>query len=139
MRLRAGKSVAIMDKEEQKTRRVLIVEDNVVIRWMYARFLTKLGCEADEVASVAEAKAALQRQEYDLILLDVHLTDGDGSAVIRVARESFSTRNIPVVVISSDESGDLMKSMRAHGANEFLLKPVNFEELASVLRRWLTS
>jgi len=128
-----------MELKAKKTRRILIVEDDVVVRWMYARFVAKLGYEAEDVASVAEAKAALNREEYDLILLDVHLADGDGSAVITVAREGFSGRNTPVVVISSDDSGELIQSMREHGANEFLLKPVDFKELEAVLRRWLSA
>ena len=117
--------------------RILVVEDDVVVRWTYNRFVSKLGYEAEDVASIGEAAAALRRDTFDLIILDAHLVDGHGPAVITAVREAVAGSMPPLLVISSDSSDDLRTGMLAAGADEFLEKPISFAKLSEVLAKWL--
>ena len=124
--------------ERGRVPRILVVEDDVVVRRTYNRFASKLGYKAEDVASVGEAAAALRRERFDLIILDAHLSDAYGSAVIMAIREAVAGSMPPMVVISSDDSADLREAMLAAGADEFLAKPVSFARLSEVLAKWLS-
>ena len=73
-------------------------------------------------------------EQPDLILLDVHLTDMDGADVLRALRNDPATAEVPVVVVSADAMGEQIERMRALGAQAYVTKPIDIEQLRSTIR-----
>lgn len=121
--------------------RILVVEDELSIRLAMGRMLRRgsgqpgSGHEVIECASAAEAVRALNEGEYDLIITDVNLGDGDGVDLIRSARaEGFD--GIAVVVTAFGTIAAAVNAMKL-GADDFLQKPLKMEELPLQAEKWL--
>jgi len=106
---------------------VLIVDDEADIRELLVVTLTRMGVHADSAASVAEAKAALERRAYDLALTDMRLPDGEGLDVLRHIAEHHG--NTPVAVITAYGSTDNAVAALKAGAFDYLAKPIKLEQL----------
>lgn len=93
------------------------------------------------VTNLTDAFKLIQngRNSFDLILLDVSLPDGNGIKSIGVLKDSFTTKSIPIIVISSD--GDVISKVAAFGigADDYILKPPNTEELKARIAARLRS
>lgn len=109
------------------TPRILIVDDEKLLRWSLQRKCEEWGYEAASVASRAEALLQLQREPFDLALLDVRLPDGNGVEILRQMRADGLV--LPVVMITADPQVDDVKSAMRLGAFDYLSKPVNLDEL----------
>jgi two-component system torCAD operon response regulator TorR len=116
--------------------RILVVEDDAITRTMLASYFEREGYPVDAVASVTEAKQAWQRNEAALLLVDIHLPDGDGLAFAQAIRR-FSTAGI-IFVTSRDSNADRVRGLELVG-DDYVTKPVNLRELLararSLLRR----
>jgi CheY-like chemotaxis protein len=116
------------------TRTVLYIEDNLpnvelieqlLGRWPQVRLLS---------ATYARLGLELARQHRpDLILLDLHLPDLDGGAVLDVLRSEPSTRDIPVVVVSADATPGQIERLLARGAKAYLTKPLDVPRFLQTL------
>jgi two-component system response regulator PilR (NtrC family) len=109
------------------SRAVLVVDDEADIRELLVVTLTRMGVQADSVASVAEAKEALERRSYDLALTDMRLPDGEGLEVLRHIAEHHG--NTPVAVITAYGSTDNAVAALKAGAFDYLAKPIRLEQL----------
>ena len=97
--------------------------------------LERLGYAVDRVASAAEAEAAFGSAAYDLILLEMSLPDGQGLPVIRrLRRKGAST---PVLILTARESVEERVAGLDAGADDCLVKPFDFRELAARCRALL--
>jgi CheY-like chemotaxis protein len=118
-------------------RTVLYAEDNPSIRALIATVVARragtrllsadLGREAIELA---------RRHHPDLVLLDLNLPDIPGEAVLAALRGDPATRDVPVVVISGDPSPDRVEQLRAAGARDYLVKPLDLQRLVTVLETY---
>lgn len=115
--------------------RVLIVDDEDLIRWSLHQKLTNWGYRSLEAPDGHTAIELAERETPDLILLDIQLPDKNGLEVLRVVRET----NPKVVVIIMTAYGVLEDAVAALrlGAYDFVSKPLNFEELKSTLQNAL--
>ena len=84
--------------------RLLLVEDNIALAEALARALKQSGYAIDIARSGKEADGWLGSQQYDLILLDLGLPDGDGAEVLR--RYRARKRQTPVLVLSARDAVD---------------------------------
>ncbi len=115
-----------------KTPRVLLVDDEPDLLDLMELTLVKMGLEADRAASVAEAKARLGKNRYDLCLTDMRLGDGDGLEVIALA--SALPQPVPVAVITAfGNAGNAVAALKA-GAFDYLAKPVALDQLRSLVK-----
>jgi two-component system response regulator PilR (NtrC family) len=106
---------------------VLIVDDEADIRELLVLTLSRMGVEAEAVASVKEARAALERQPFDLCLTDMRLPDGDGLEVLKHIAENHG--NTPVAVITAYGSTENAVLALKAGAFDYLAKPIKLEQL----------
>jgi CheY-like chemotaxis protein len=87
---------------------------------------------------VAGAVDSIRALRPALVLLDLHLPDGDGGEVLKALRRDPATRDLPVIVISSDAT-DLARARLADaGASGFLTKPIDLRRLLDAVRSALT-
>lgn len=116
---------------------ILIAEDNIVNQKVLLRMLNKLGYSADVASNGLEALQALQRQPYHVILMDVQMPEMDGLQSTRAIRKLSAFPGKPKIVAITAHAleGDREKCLAA-GMDDYISKPVNWEELRAVLRSY---
>jgi two-component system, OmpR family, response regulator len=112
--------------------RLLIVEDDAMLADGLARTLRRTGHTVDCVTSAEHALLALEHDAFDVILLDVGLPGSDGFDLLARLRRSGNT--VPVIVITAREAlGDRVRGLDL-GADDYLVKPFEHEELEARVR-----
>src|SRR5690348_2395900 len=107
--------------------RILIVDDEKLLRWSLQHKCEEWGYEGLQAANRAEALERVKSDPPDLALLDIRLPDGNGVELLRQIRnESFTN---PVIMITADPRVDDVKAAMRLGAFDYLSKPINFDEL----------
>ncbi|MCE6959155.1 response regulator transcription factor [Cereibacter sphaeroides] len=115
--------------------RVLIVEDDPILADGLAVGLGLSGFTADAVGTLADARAALGTDEFAGLVLDIMLPDGSGLTLLRELRASGS--RLPILLLTArDRVADRVEGLDA-GADDYLGKPFDLDELAARLRAML--
>jgi signal transduction histidine kinase/CheY-like chemotaxis protein len=120
--------------------RILVADDNPVNRLVVVGLLESLGHAVESVENGQKAVDAVQRQHYDLVLMDAHMPEVDGfaatAAIRRGEAEQGQGRHTPIVALTADAlERDAEKSLAA-GMDDHLTKPTTRERLAAVVERW---
>jgi adenylate cyclase len=121
---------------------ILVVDDNASNRDVLARRLTREGHAVVTAANGALALELVERQDFDIILLDLIMPEMSGYEVLRRLKTAERTSHIPVIVISAlDEIDTVVRCIEA-GAEDYLTKPFNPILLrarvgASLEKKWL--
>lgn len=103
--------------------RILVADDEPMLRTMLSRMLKKLGYE---VVLAEHGRAALemaQRERFDLILTDINMPELDGIELLRLLKSAEQTRDVPVIVISSQDDLSSVSRCIELGAEDHLSKP----------------
>lgn len=109
--------------------RILLIEDDAALGEAVRDRLAGLAHAVDWERRLASAEAALRAVPYDLVLLDLGLPDGDGSAFLRALRARGDTT--PVIVLTArDRIVERIAGLEA-GADDYLVKPFDLGELAA--------
>jgi two-component system, NtrC family, response regulator PilR len=119
-------------KQESRTgKRALVVDDEPDIRELLEITLGRMGVTTRAAANVADARALLAEQDFDLCLTDLHLPDGNGVELVSFIGEQRP--EIPVAVITAYGSMDVAIGALKAGAFDFLQKPVDLEQLRALV------
>jgi DNA-binding NtrC family response regulator len=113
--------------------RVLVVEDESLMRWSVAQALTGRGHTVVEAADGAAAMRLLEETPADVVLLDYRLPDFDDFALLRDIRRLAPAT--PVVLMTAFGTPELSDRARALGASDVLQKPFDVFRVDGVLRR----
>jgi two-component system response regulator AtoC len=113
--------------------KVLIVEDDLATRKGLEESVKDLGGETRSVGSVKEASRAVEEFDPRLLIVDIHLPDGDGIDVLRAARETDPDRE-GIVITGQGSIDNAIEALRA-GAVDYLLKPLRPAQLEVVFNR----
>ena len=106
---------------------LLLVEDEQLLRWALRGKLVRAGHSVQEAGTLAEAELRLREMRPQVVLLDVHLPDGNGIDFLSAQREKLA--DSVVIVITADGSiEDAVRAMKL-GATDFLSKPVDHDDL----------
>jgi two-component system, NtrC family, response regulator AtoC len=116
-------------------KRILIVDDDKLVRWTLTQKCTEFGYFSLEASSGEEALRMLQTDPVDAILLDVHLPDLSGIEVLEKLKQAGETRS--VIMMTADPQLDDVKAALRLGAYDFVSKPINFDELSVTLQNAL--
>ena len=116
-------------------RRILIVDDEKLVRWALTQKCAEFGYQTLEAQNGEEALRALQNETVDAILLDVHLPDWSGIEVLEKLKQAGETRSI--IMMTADPQLDDVKAALRLGAYDFVSKPINFDELSVTLQNAL--
>jgi two-component system, sensor histidine kinase and response regulator len=120
--------------------RILVAEDNEFNRELLEHMLAGQGLSATMVVDGREALALLERQLFDLLLLDIHMPELDGFQVVGAIRERERTAggHLPVIALTArSRKEDREKCLRA-GMDEYLAKPFNAADLWAAIDRALS-
>ena len=114
--------------------RILLVEDNGVNQKLAIRLLSRMGYEADVAGNGLEAVEAVERQRYDLVLMDVQMPEMDGLEATRriVAEVPAEERPWIVAMTANAMDGDRERCLEA-GMNGYISKPIRVEELVAAV------
>jgi PAS domain S-box-containing protein len=123
-----------VDKEIQTSSlRILLAEDNVTSQKVAKQMLRRLGYRADVVANGIEALQALERQPYDLVLMDLRMPEMDGLQATRIIRQRWPDNGPKIIAITAYAlQGDKEKCIDA-GMDDYISKPIRMNELAAIL------
>jgi putative two-component system response regulator len=116
-------------ERSQVNARVLVVDDDPAVAALFDRLLAAAGYTVTVSVDGASAFAAITRTQPDVILLDVVLPDLDGFELCRRLKNDVSTRLTPVVLVTALNDRQTRIKGREAGADDFLTKPVDTEEL----------
>ena len=111
--------------------RILIVEDEVTLNKTIAEGLMEFGYQTDTSESFKDAEYYIGIRNYDLVLTDWMLADGNGIDLIALVKQKFARTSV-VVLSAKDDKESEIKALRA-GADDFIKKPFDFDVLVARL------
>ncbi|HQV46963.1 MAG TPA: PAS domain S-box protein, partial [Nitrospira sp.] len=112
---------------------ILVVDDDPDIALGLQDLLDHDGYQVNVAGTCAEALTQAHEHQYNAVLLDLGLPDGDGSSVLRTLQEQQP--QLPVIILTAYTSADRTVGSLTQGAFAYLTKPYNRDELRAVLRR----
>lgn len=115
---------------------ILVVDDEVMVRGLFKRLLTKLGYGVTVASTGAEALELCSKHRFDLILMDYRLDDVNGLDIFEKVRPNQQTAR--VVFLTGDPNiAEVQKSVQNAGADGFITKPFEVGEIELVVERLL--
>ncbi len=142
--LRAQEAVAsstspAMAKRRREKFRLLVVDDSTINLMVAVGQLTELGYPSDTVSTGREALDLLDRERYDLILMDCQMPELDGYETTRRLRirEQGSGGHLPVIAVTAHAMKGEREKCLAAGMDDYIAKPFRTESLGMILDRWL--
>ncbi|MBI5092721.1 MAG: sigma-54-dependent Fis family transcriptional regulator [Candidatus Hydrogenedentes bacterium] len=115
--------------------RILVVDDEKLIRWSIRERLTRDGYEVLEAEDGASARRIIENNNLGLALLDLKLPDTNGMDLLRFLLEV--SPDVPVIIITAYSSVESAVGAMKSGAYDYLTKPFNLDELSIVVQRTL--
>lgn len=120
------------------TRKILIAEDSPTMRSLIASAITAEGdYDIIEAANGFEALRVLPRESVDLIITDINMPDINGLELISFLKKDERFRLTPLVIITTEGSERDRERGLALGADAYLVKPFNPDDLQQLVRRFL--
>ena len=120
------------------TTRILVAEDNIVNQKVILQHLTRLNIQADTVTNGQEVLEIIERQNYDLVLMDCHMPVLDGiktTQQIRLRETNTQSRHLPIVALTAGLLD--REACLSAGMDDFLSKPFRPDILRQILQRHL--
>ncbi len=116
--------------------RVLVIDDEQMIRWSIERTLTAAGHDVTVGKTAAEGLALFQQLHPDVVFLDLRLPDANGVTILNSMKNEKS-QDAAVIVMTAFEEDCPVDEAKRLGAIDYLKKPFDFYELDVILRRAL--
>ncbi len=113
-----------------KEKNILVVDDNKLVRKILGKYLDDMGFEKISFATNAtEAITFLKQNRVDLLLSDIHMPVVSGLTLLKTIRNTASLKKLPVLVISSENGLEYVKTALDMGINGYIVKPIQQADL----------
>jgi PAS domain S-box-containing protein len=119
--------------------KLLLAEDNLINQNVALRMLKKLGIEADVAINGLEVLEALERQNYDIVLMDVQMPEMDGFEASKAIRERWRERAPRIIAVTAHAMEEDRQRCIEAGMDDYISKPVRIEDLAEMLYKYVLS
>ena len=116
---------------------ILVVDDNEMNRDVLSRRLQKEGYLVSTAEDGVKALDMLTTETYDMVLLDIMMPDMDGFETLRNMRSLNGGIDTPVIMLTSVNEMDDVKKCIGLGANDYVLKPYNMDDLKRRINKFL--
>lgn len=124
-----------MEEKRDSRPNVLVVEDFEDNRFMMKRLLEMSGYQVVEAVNGRQAVEKAVSERPDIILMDLSLPQLDGLAATRQIRQREGLGKVPIIAVSAHDSADFHAEALAAGCNEYVTKPIDFDQLVGLLDR----
>ena len=120
----------------EASKKVLIAEDSSVIQNLTRKILEIQNYEIFSAKNGAQVIDMLQKDDYDIILMDINMPKMDGMECARQIRKIDDAKKsqIPIIAITGNAKNYSMDDFKNAGINEYLQKPLNFDKLVEKVR-----
>ena len=115
--------------------KVLVVDDSNSIRDMVSFTLKSAGYETVEAKDGQEGLSKAQTATFDLVISDVNMPNMDGITLCAELRKLPNFKFTPILMLTTESSGDMKLKGKAAGATGWLVKPFNPEKLLATIKR----
>ncbi len=129
-------STATPDDRALEGAHLLLVEDNVMNRFIATRCLSHFGCTTDEACNGREALERLKDGEYDLILMDIQMPELDGVETTKIIRGELRL-DIPIIAVTANAFKQDIDKYLSIGMNDYVTKPFEESQLYDTLAQHL--
>ncbi len=114
--------------------RFLVVEDSPTMRQLISFSLKRFkGCKIVEAVDGVDALKKLQTEEVDMILTDINMPVMDGLKLVSLVRQNVKTKDMPIVIITTEGAQEDRDRGLALGANAYISKPIQSSHLLKVI------
>ncbi len=118
----------------EKKKKVLVIDDEVLIREVVKATLVNSNFEAVTLESPKEAEAVIRKTKPDLILMDLYMPELNGLEILKRLKKDPETAKIPVIIFSgSQERADILGGQQI-GVYEYVTKPIDNRVLVAKIR-----
>jgi len=133
------KTTSLFAQNTGKTKkRLLLVEDNPISQNVEMKLLKEVGYDVEAVSNGTDAINALQVSIFDLVLMDVEMTDMDGiTATKRIRELTGDIKEIPIIAVTAHSSMKDREKCLAAGMDDYIAKPINIHFLKMTIDQWL--
>ena len=119
------------------SKKIIVAEDSSVIQNLTKKILSQLNYEISSVKNGQQVLDLLAKDEFGLVLLDIHMPVMDGMECARQIRSSKGTnQNIPIVAITGNANNYTMEDFEAVGINAFIPKPLNYDSVVEMVKKY---
>ena len=126
-----------MENTKETGRTIMVVEDYDDTRYLLKQMLEKKGFQVLEAVNGQEAIEVAQREHPDLIVMDLDLPILDGIGATQFLRQQPDTKHLPIVAVTAYPMSFTRVKAFAKGCDEYLSKPIDFDEFEKVLMRYV--
>lgn len=117
---------------------LLVVDDVEMNRDLMSMQLTRRGYQITTAEGGPQALEGIDRQRFDLVLLDIRMPDMDGLEALRQIRQSHSALSLPVIMVTAEDQEESIIEALHIGANDYLVKPLNLPVAVARIEAQLT-
>jgi len=128
----------VTKQDSTSKRRLLLVEDNPISQHLELKILREVGYEVEAVATGYDAVESIKTGTFNLVLMDVEMSDMDGITATKKIRDldgSFS--KIPIIAVTAHSSMKDREKCLAAGMDDYIAKPINIHFLKITIDQWL--
>jgi len=116
----------------------LVVEDSPTMRQLIAFALKRIqGSKVIEATDGVDALKKLAGQKFDMLLVDINMPIMDGLKLVSLVRADPSNKDVPIIMITTEGAEEDRKRALSLGANAYLTKPIQTQELLRVVNQYL--
>jgi CheY-like chemotaxis protein len=119
------------------SKKIIVAEDSSVIQNLTKKILSQLNYEISSVKNGQQVIDLLNKDDFGMVLLDIHMPVMDGMECARQIREmEGNNKDIPIVAITGNANNYTMEDFEEVGINAFIPKPLNYDSVVEMVKKY---